>query len=73
MKRPYGTEVPRADDARDRTVDDAANALRAPRMLHIPGCSHNSMPQTRTRPATNEERLRLRDSTSCALRLERGD
>jgi hypothetical protein len=46
---------------------------RAPRMLHPPGCSHNSMPQTTTRPATDEERRRLRDCTSCLLRLERGD
>jgi hypothetical protein len=46
---------------------------RAPRMLHLPGCSHNSMPQTRTRPATVEERWRLPDCTSCLFRLERGN
>ncbi len=45
---------------------------RMPRMLHLPGCSHNSMPQTTTRAATDEERRRLRDCTSCLLRLEHG-
>jgi hypothetical protein len=59
------------------TLADHRNALvvvtdgRKPRMLHLPGCSHNSMPQTKTRSPTREERFSLRDCTSCLLRLER--
>jgi hypothetical protein len=40
-------------------------------MLHLPECSHNSMPQTETREPTPQERATLRECMSCVLRLER--
>ncbi len=45
---------------------------RKPRMLLLPGCSHNSMPQTVVRTPTAEERRDLRECSSCVLRIERG-
>jgi hypothetical protein len=45
---------------------------RKPRMLHLPGCFHNSLAETETRPADDAERATLRDCTSCLLRVERG-